>query len=165
MIINPAVLALAAVILIAPALPTGLLMLLDTVVVRIAVVLGLLFAITIGPVEGLLALVAVGALALERNRRKVAVARAKLDLMDQQRERPATVAELAEPQTTVPVRSFDNAEDLSLHFLPGESTGSDEFHPVVGSTSLNHKEIFESAPNGSAAGAIFEQEGVGHIGL
>lgn len=163
MLINPAVLALAAVILIAPALPTGLLMLLDTVVVRIAVVLGLLFAITVGPVEGLLALVAVGALALERNRRKVAVARAKLDLMDQQRERPATVAELAEPQTTVPVRSFDDAEDLSLHFLPGESTGSDEFHPV--GPSLNHKEIFESAPNGSAAGAIFEQEGVGHIGL
>ena len=163
--LNPAVLTLAAVILIAPALPTGLLMLLDTVIVRIAVVLGLLFAISVGPVEGLLALIAVGAIALERNRRKVAVARAKLDLMDQQRERPATVDELAEPQTTVPVRSFREAEDDALHFLPGEEMGSDSFHPVGGAPRLNHKEIFESVPNGSAAGAVFEGEGVGHIGL
>lgn len=163
--LNPVILALAAVIVIAPLAPTWFLMLLDNFLVRIAVVAAVLFAVTAGPAEGLLALMVVGALFLERNRRKVAVAQQKIDLMDQQRERPATVAELGESQTTVPVRRFDTEEDLSLHFLPGDDMGSDQFHPVGGAVSLNAKEVFEGVPNGSAAASIFESEGYGHVGL
>jgi hypothetical protein len=153
------ILVLAFIILTTPFMPSRLLMLLDNIILRVLAILVLLYAISLSPIVGLLTLVAIGSLYLERNRRKVSVAASKLDKMDSSGDsKPATVQELATPQKTVPVRRFDDAEDISLHFLPGDHMGSDEFHPI--GESINDKMALPSAPNGEHAASIFEDAGV-----
>jgi hypothetical protein len=147
------------IILLAPFMPNRTLLMFDNMIVRIASILLLLFAISQGPSAGLIGLVAIGVVYLERNRRKVAAAQELLNKMEVT-ETNATVQELAIPQKTVPVHSFEEAEDISLHFLPGEHVGSDEFHPVSGSESLNDKLVLARVPNGSHAAEVFESAGL-----
>ena len=153
------ILLLAFIILATPSMPNRVLMLLDNIILRVLAIVVLLYAISCSPIVGLLALVAIGSLYLERNSRKVAVATSKIDMMDSSGDaKPATMEQLATPQKTVPVRRFDEAEDISLHFLPGEHMGSDEFHPI--GESLNDKIALPSAPNGEHAASIFEDAGL-----
>lgn len=151
--------AFAAAILLVPAVPTGLIMMLDNILVRIVIILAALYAVHAGPIEGLLTLFLIGMLFIERNKRKVAVAASKLDLMDQQRERPATVEEASEAQKTVPVRQFQRPADSYVEFMPGPETGSDEFVPAS-SQSLNHKVALASVPNGAGAQKIYLNSGL-----
>lgn len=65
---------LTVIILFSQFLPTGLLLLLDNVVVRIGIVLALLYLITLGPTAGIFGLIAIAIMYLERNKRKVIVA-------------------------------------------------------------------------------------------
>lgn len=152
--------AFAVAILLVPMIPTGLIMLLDNILIRCAIILAAIYAVMSGPIEGLLTLLLIGLLFIERNRRKVAIAAAKLDAMDQQRERPATVAEAAEPQKTVPVRPFQRPADSYVEFVPGPETGSNQFEPVSASQSLNHKAALAVVPNGAAAQKIYLNGGL-----
>jgi hypothetical protein len=155
------VLVFAGVALIAPVLPTKVLMLLDNIIFRLVAVLLILYSVSLNSQIGLMALLVVGLLYLERNRRKIQIAAARINLMDNNDgiAVQASVEQAAKSQTTVPVRNFDEPEDLSLHFLPGDHMGSDEFHPV-GSESLNDKIALDSAPLGEHAAAMFESSGV-----
>jgi hypothetical protein len=155
------VLVFAGVALIAPVLPTKVLMLLDNIIFRLVAVLLILYSVSLNSQIGLMALLVVGLLYLERNRRKIQIAAARINLMDNNDgiAPQATVEQAAKAQTTVPVRNFDEPEDLSLHFLPGDHMGSDEFHPV-GGESLNDKIALDSAPLGEHAAAMFESSGV-----
>jgi hypothetical protein len=136
-------------------------MILDNLFFRLASILLILYAINLGPQIGLMTLLVVGLLYLERNRRKIQIAAARINAMDNDDgvAPQATVEQASKAQTTVPVRRFDEPEDLSLHFLPGDHMGSDEFHPVSG-TSLNDKIALDSAPLGEHAASIYEDIGV-----
>ena len=57
------------IILLAPFMPNKTLLMFDNMLVRIASILLLLFAISQGPSAGLIGLVAIGVIYLERNRR------------------------------------------------------------------------------------------------
>jgi hypothetical protein len=155
------ILVLAGIALLAPALPTKLLMILDNLFFRLASILLVLYAISLGPQIGLMTLLVVGLLYLERNRRKISAAAARINAMDNNDgiAPQATVAQESMPQRTVPVQDFNQPEDLSLHFLPGDHMGSDEFHPV-GGESLNDKIALDSAPLGEHAASVFEDIGV-----
>lgn len=155
------VLVFAGVALLAPVLPTKALMILDNIIFRLVAVLVILYAVSLGPQIGLMALLVVGLLYLERNRRKIQIAAARINSMDNNDgiAIQASVEQAAKAQTTVPVHRFDEPEDLSLHFLPGDQMGSDEFHPV-GGESLNDKIALDSAPLGEHAAAMFESSGV-----
>jgi hypothetical protein len=72
-------------------LPTDALMLLDHILMRIAVILLLLYLIHVGPTVGIMGLLVVGVLYMERNRRKVEVAAKKWDAMDVHQPSQATV--------------------------------------------------------------------------
>ena len=154
------ILGFAALILIAPMMPNSILLTFDNMIVRIASVLVLLYAISQGPAAGLLALIAIGVLYLERNRRKVAAAQELLNKMDIDADQNATVQEESVSQKTVPVHAFDDAEDVSMHFLPGDHVGHNEFHPVAGSDSLNDKIALARVPNGTHAAEVFENAGL-----
>ena len=82
---------LTVIILFSQFLPTGLLLLLDNFVARVLIVMGLLYLISLGPTAGIFGFMAVALMFLERNRRKMAVAAKKLDLMDTDRPPQATV--------------------------------------------------------------------------
>ena len=160
---------LTVIILFSQFLPTTVLSLLDNFVARILLVLALLYLISLGPTAGILGLMAIAVLYLERNRRKVKVAAKKIDEMDWNRPTQATVEEASEPQKTVPVNEFDEPQDEEFDFFPHETCESDNFEPVA--PTINEKAVLstiyplnKSGPeSGVGANNLFEELGFGHI--
>jgi len=141
----------------APVIPYSVLQLLDNIVVRVLVVVGLLYAITEGYLYGLAALVAIGLLFIERNRHKVARARTKFERILEASDSPQmTVEQEGVPQNTVPVKEFDEASDTESIFLPGKATGSDMFERVPWSENLNGKWPLQTVPIGNKSAPLFK---------
>ena len=160
---------LTVIILFSQFLPTGLLLLLDNFVVRIGVVLALLYLITLGPTAGIFGLIAIAIMYLERNKRKVVVAAKKLDDMDWDRPKQATVEEASKPQTTVPVNEFDKPNEEESDFFPDETCDSGNFEPVA--PTINEKAVLasiyplnKSGPEaGDGSDELYEKLGFGHL--
>ena len=163
---------LSLLILFSSFLPTGLLLLLDNVLVRLLVVLGLLFLISTGPMAGIFGFLAIASLYLERNRRKVAVALQKVDRMDNAAPQQATVEEAAQPQKTVPVNAFDKPDVEETVYMPNdidECMDITNFEPVA--PTINEKAVLatvyplqKDAPeSGTGSNHLFEELGFGHI--
>ena len=159
---------LSLIIILTPLLPTSLLLLLDSVIVRIGVVLLLLYLISMGPTAGIFGLMAVCVVYLERNRRKVSLAKQKLDKMDFSKPNQATVEEASTPQKTVPVRSFDQPDNNETDFLPiEEPCDITMFEPVA--PSINEKTVLSTVyplgnnESGSGSNDLYEKLGFGHI--
>jgi hypothetical protein len=156
---------LSILILATPFLPSGLLFMLDNMVVRLAMIALLLFFIHVGPTAGLFGLIAIAVLYLERNRRKVGAALEKLDAMDATKKLQATVEEATTPQQTVPVLPFDTPSHEETDFLPGDDDyDMTHFEPVA--PSINQKTVLASIYNTGSASAsqhLYEQSGVGHL--
>ena len=160
---------LTVIILFSQFLPSGLLLLLDSFVVRFLVVLVLLYLISLGPTAGILGLMAVSIMYLERNKRKVVVAAKKLDAMDWNLPKQATVEEASKPQTTVPVNEFDKPNDEESDFFPDETCDSGNFEPVA--PTINEKAVLSTiyplhkyGPEaGDGSDQLYEQLGFGHI--
>lgn len=159
---------LSIIILLSPLLPTPLLLLLDSIIIRVGVVILLLYLISIGPTAGIFGLMAICILYLERNRRKVSIAKNKIDKMDFTKSRPATVEEASKPQTTVPVRSFDKPTHDETEFLPTEEPCDiTMFEPVA--PTINEKTVLSTVyplgnnESASASNELFEKLGFGHI--
>lgn len=160
---------LTVIILFSQFLPTELLLLLDNIVVRIGIVLALLYLITLGPTAGIFGLMAIAIMYLERNKRKVVVAAKKLDEMDWDRPKQATVEEASKPQTTVPVNEFDKPNEEESDFFPDETCDSGNFEPVA--PTINEKAVLatiyplnKTGPEaGDGSDELFEKLGFGHI--
>ena len=160
---------LTVIILFSQFLPTGLLLLLDNFLIRILVVLVLLYLITLGPTAGILGLMAIAVMYLERNKRKVVVAAKKLDLIDWQRPEHATVEEAAKPQTTVPVNEFDKKTDEESYYVPDKTCDITDFEPA--GPTINEKAVLstiyplsgQSAEAGDGSNNLYEDLGFGHI--
>ena len=160
---------LTVIILFSQFLPTDLLLLLDNFLVRILVVILLLYLISLGPTAGILGLMAISIMYLERNKRKVVVATKKLDEMDWNRPQQATVEEASKPQTTVPVNEFDSPNEEESDFFPDETCDSGNFEPVA--PSINEKAVLSTiyplnkyGPEaGDGSDQLFEKLGFGHI--
>ena len=160
---------LTVIILFSQFLPTGLLLLLDNFLIRILVVLLLLYLISLGPTAGVLGLMAIAVMYLERNKRKVVVAAKKLDLMDWQRPEHATVEEASKPQTTVPVNEFDKKTNEESYYVPDTTCDITDFEPV--GPSINEKAVLstiyplngQSAEAGDGSNNLYEDLGFGHI--
>ena len=160
---------LTVIILFSQFLPTGLLLLLDNFLIRILVVLALLYLVSLGPTAGVLGLMAIAVMYLERNKRKVVVAAKKLDLMDWTRKDYATVEEAAKPQTTVPVNEFDKKTDEESYYVPHTTCDITDFEPVA--PTINEKAVLstiyplggQSAEAGDGSNNLYEDLGFGHI--
>jgi hypothetical protein len=160
---------LTVIVLFSQFLPTGLLLLLDSFIVRILIILALLYLISLGPTAGILGLMAIAVMYLERNRRKVVVATKKIDLMDINRPQQATVEEASQPQKTVPVNEFDKPQNIESDFMPHETCDSGHFEPVA--PTINEKAVLSTIyplnKNGPEAGdgsdRLYEELGFGHI--
>jgi hypothetical protein len=159
---------LTVIVLFSQFLPTGILMLLDSFLVRIVIVILLLYLISLGPTAGIFGLMAISVMYLERNRRKIAVAAKKLDLMDFNKPQQATVEEASKPQTTVPVNDFDTPAEEESYYIPSESCETDNFEPVA--PSINEKAVLatayplnKSGPESGTVNKLYEQLGFGHI--
>ena len=159
----------AIIILLSPFFPTPLLLLLDSIVARIAAILLLLYLIIMGPTVGIMGLMAFSLLYLERNRRKVQIAAKKIDLMDFSRSENATVEQESKPQRTVPVNEFDKPVHTETSAIPEDTCDITNFEPVA--PTINEKAVLatiyplnKGAPeSGSASDELFEKLGFGHV--
>lgn len=151
-------------ILLSGFLPTNILLVLDLIPIRFIAIIGLLYAITQGPIIGLLTFFLITVLYIERNRRKVEIARYRFaDIVDKNTPVEMTVDEEAIPQQTVPVKEFDTPDDRIMYYIPnsGCSANSNDFAPIGSAESLNGKVVFPSVPQGAKAGPMFQKEGFG----
>jgi len=155
---------LVIVILLSQFAPTKLLMLLDHLVIRMALVLLLLYLMRVGPTAGIFGLMAIAILYLERNRRKIAETLLKMDSAYTLNHPQATVEEASQPQKTVPVIPFDVPESFETDFLPTEASDSAFFEPVA--ETINQKAVLSTIyPSGSpsASESLYENLGFGHV--
>jgi hypothetical protein len=157
------VITLALIFIITPMLPSGVLLSFDNILVRITAILMCLYLISIGSTAGLFGVMAIAALYLERNRRKITVAKTKLDLMDVNSPAQMTVEEAGEPQKVVPVRRFAEPSEDEMPYIPSETCGSDDYYPI--GESINEKEILPTIdPNNARRAAnLYEESGFGHV--
>ena len=141
----------------APVLPAPVLGLLDTLVLRIVIVIGLIVAVHHSPLVGIAALIAICMLYMERNHSKVVDARTKFNQL-QQASDPVqmTVEQESKPQDTVPVREFREADDRESIYLPGRQTGSNEFQELAPEYSLNDKRALPTIPIGNKSAPLFK---------
>jgi len=148
--------SLALVVLLSPITPTALLLALDNLFVKAALVTLFLWATTHGALSGILALLAIGSLYLERNRRKVQLARKVFAELPQASDPPqATVEEEAQPQDTVPVVAFDEPSGDLATYLPKQGMGSNAFAPIA--PSLNEKDPLPTVPLGNKSAGLFKE--------
>lgn len=152
---------MAAVILLTPSLPNGILFLFDSIIIRITVVLFLLYMIGTDYMGGLLALLMIGSIFLERNRRKVLIARNSVDKMDPYASNKMTVEEEGKPQKTVKVLPFYTPDLEVISYEPKRDMGSNEFHPIA--ETIDHKNPLETIPLGEKSADMYEHDGFGHI--
>ena len=153
---------LTVIILFSQFLPTGILLYLDNFLVRIVVVFSLLYLISKGPTAGILGLMAIAIIYLERNKRKVEIAAKKLDLMDWSRENHATIEEATTAQLTIPVNDFDKKTEENTYYIPENKTCDiSDFEPV--GPSINEKAVLSTIPPASSSNRLYEELGFGHI--
>lgn len=158
----PYFVVLSIILIMTPFMPSDILIMFDSLLVRIMIVLVLLFLITVGPTAGIFGLMVIGAIYLERNRRKISYASKKLDLIDVNFPKQMTVEEESKPQTTLPVVDFNIPSDPNeIPYLPTDECGSDNFEPVA--STINTKEVLPVIENGSKADIFYERLGFGHV--
>lgn len=166
----PILLFLVLVLCSTPFLPTSLLFGLDWLVIRVFIVMVLLSLVSVGPFIGVFGFVAIAALYMERNRRKVQQGLKRWEELDVRPRNYATIEEASTPQKTVPVVPFDEPRPTETEYAPDDDTLDISVFEPVG-PSLNEKVVLASSyPVGHRASSstssmetIYEQLGVGHV--
>lgn len=136
---------------ITPLLSTSLLITLDMLVVRVSIIVLLMWLTSYGPLVSFLALMAVGLLYIERNRRKMIHVQEMGPIYStNQKSRPATIKEAPTSQKTVPVQPFQSPDeeddDVYSWYVPiEEDTSTTVFEPVA--PSINQKQVLDSVPH------------------
>jgi len=148
------------ILLIAPFLPSSILMLLDNIVIRILLIGLLIYMVRIGPTAAIVVFMTISVLFLERNRHKVKDALKKLDLM----EIPAfaDIHEAYKKTMPVDVPEFDAPILKEVDFMPHETCDSSHFEPV--DVSINQKSVLSTIyPLAEKTDSLYEKMGFGHV--
>lgn len=166
-------------------LPDSILLVLDNVFIRIGTVLLILWAITTGPEVGVMMLLLIVQLYIERNNRKITNTKIRLyselatkmsagegadglgndGRRNQENvEREATVAEEARAQDTVPVLPFDTPELGNIWtWNPKDACKGNEFKPVA--PTINTKQPTKTIDGGSKTWNFFINKDLAGRGL
>jgi hypothetical protein len=148
------------ILLVAPLLPTSLLLVLDNIVIRIAMVALLLYTVRLGSTVTIIAFITISALFLERNRRKVGEALRKLDAMEVPKHADVEVA--YEKTMPVDVAAFSAPVEEESDFIPHETCTSGEFEPV--DSTINQKAVLSTIyPLAERTDELYEKMGFGHV--
>lgn len=166
------------VIVVAPFLPTELLLLLDTLLVRVLTVVLLLYVTSLGAVVSVFGFAAIALLYMERNRRKVQGGLKKWEELEAISGKAVgtPVEEAHRAQTTVRVAPMEEPRGEETPYEPMDrGDGGEEpmdvsvFDPVA--PSQNEKVVLASSypvshravSSTASMESIYEQLGVGHV--
>lgn len=149
---NWAIISVAAAwSLILPFIDTGILMLSDNIVIRGLLIVAVLAALTLGPIEGGVVLFAVGLTFLERNRRKIAGASVNTRLgNDGINQTPGMLEKILSDVGLGP--RYDRETVSETAFVPKDDMGSNEFQAGGGAGAVaDAKGVLATQPLGAAA--------------
>ncbi len=143
--------AFALLFLIVPFLPGGLLALADNIVVRAVLILLVLIYAMESPLLGVMALLVVGLIFIQRNKYKLAAGYTSHDEKLFKIDTVSPALEVLKAPPTAPIQPTYDTPAMEVHpFAPGVDSGSDEFKAVA--ETIDHKVVLPTAPvSGSAA--------------
>jgi hypothetical protein len=121
-------LGLILVFFLIPYLPKELLLLLDNIFVRIAVIVGLLALVHISPLASVAGFLVVALLFIERNKAKIKSVRR---VMEQVMEPSPAIEEIVSSPTAPPQPEFEVPVKNEMDFFPKEESGDNTFTPVA----------------------------------
>ena len=117
-----------------PYLPRSVLILTDALVVRLALLAGLIASAYVSPLTAVASLVLVAFLFMERN--KVKMHHLERAMQQSDPESPA-IADIVSPETAPEQPPFEEPRETSVPFMPQADSGDDSFAPVA--ESMNEK--------------------------
>jgi hypothetical protein len=132
-----------------PFLPWQVLMLSDLVLVRIILLVCFLAGVNKNPVVGILTLLVIGMLFIERNKVKVNYLRRTMQQSDS--ESPA-IQSIVTPETAPEQPDFETPREDSVPFFPQNDAGDNHFYPV--SSTINEKQPLQTESSNGAKFAI-----------
>ena len=142
---NILLVGILASFIIIPFLPWQILMLTDLILVRILLLAIFLFAISISPQVGILSLVSIAFLFIERNRNKVKYIQG---VMQNNASNSEAVNSINTPETAPIQPEFNKAMESNISFSPNNETGDNTFDPV--DKTIDQKQVLETeSANGS----------------
>lgn len=168
-----------------PYLPDSILLILDNIFIRIGTVFLVLWAITTGPVVGIMMLLLITQLYIERNNRKITSTKIRLyselatnmsagegadglgkdgrrDQLNTERE--STIEEEAKAQTTVQVQPFGTPSLGNIwSWNPKDECNANEFKPVA--PTINTKQPTKTIDGGSKTWNYFINKNLAGKGL
>lgn len=129
-----------------PYWPKQVLMLTDLLVVRLALLAGLIAVAYINPVVAIAAFVVLAMLFIERN--KIRMQTLKQAMQQSTMDSPA-IASIVTPDTAPPQPPFENPE-IGLHqFMPQADSGDDSFRPIAATIDEKQPLPTEGSNDGS----------------
>ena len=136
--------AFALLFMIVPFLPGGLLALADNIVVRAVLILLVLIYAMESPMLGIMALLVVGLIFIQRNKYKIAKGYTSHDEKLFKIDTVSPALEVLETPPTAPIQPTYDTPAMEVHpFAPGIDSGSDEFKAVA--ETIDHKVILPTA--------------------
>lgn len=148
---------LAIIFILMPIIPSFIFKGFDNIIVRIFAILFVLWAVSQNITLGVVSLVVIGSLYLERNRRKVIEVKKKLEIQIIQDSAPSlmTVEEESEAQKSVPVVDFERPGGEEETYLPKESMGKNDFFAV--DATIDQKTAIKTIIPGAQGEKFYEQ--------
>jgi hypothetical protein len=138
--------SLILVFFLIPYLPKQVLMLTDMLVVRLALLAGLIAVAYVNPVVAIAAFVVLAMLFIERN--KIRMQTLKQAMQQSTMDSPA-IASIVTPDTAPPQPPFENPE-IGLHqFMPQADSGDDSFRPIAATIDEKQPLPTEGSNDGS----------------
>jgi hypothetical protein len=152
---------LAIIFILIPILPSFIFKGFDNIIIRIISILFVLWSVSQNITLGVVSLVVVGSLYLERNRRKVIELKKKLEkqIIDDSAPSLMTVEEESEAQKSVPVVDFERPGGEEETYLPKESMGKNDFSTV--DETINQKIAIKTIIPGAQSEKFYEQNNLG----
>jgi len=116
------------IFIITPHLPRNILILTDTIIVRVALLAILLYSVYLGPVTGIATFIVIAFLFIERNRIKM---KHLETIMSQSTPESEAIMSIETPATAPEQPLFEIPEVESHPFMPQSDSGDDSFAPVA----------------------------------
>jgi hypothetical protein len=127
------ILALVVLFFAVPFVPTSILMLSDTIIVRFILLVILIASVNVTPLVGILTFLVLAHLFIQRNQRKLQIFQTVPE------NENIAVESIQTPSTAPPQPAFQRPSEKSVQFMPQDDSGENAFHAVA--ESLNEKEV------------------------
>lgn len=135
-----------------PYVPGTLLMLVDNMIVRLALLVGLIYVAYISPLSAMVAFIVVAMLFIERNKHKVFQVRRA---MQQSTPDSPAIESIVTPPTAPYQPPFEEPEKDYHSFFPQEDSGDNAFAPVA--ESQDHKQPLETEASNEGSQKAIQQ--------